>query len=741
MKSIILSIFVLLTFNLSAQKKSQAKVKHYGIDDSQSWHTMKIGEDQMKQKSYYNAVSSFSSVLEKYPTNEYVLYNLAHAYFKGRDYVNAEKYYKELVTINKKPKQGLAWFELAETYKYLGKYELAQKAFSNFKRSRDKSPEVKLAKKWAGNSKNYCKYAWSMTSNDSALFHVDVLPEEINSGYTDCSPTALGPDTLYFASLRKDTVMTYGRNEHSPSNVNLYYSVKDEDNSWDAPVLQENLSKEFDHIANGVFGPDNKFYYSKCHNNATNDIICGIYTRDILGDGNYGKEQKLSSKINKHGYTTTQPTFGTYKKRKGRKKTLVNVMYFSSNRPGGRGGMDIWYSEIGQNGKFNAPVNCGRSVNTIRDEVTPFYQAETGIMFFSSNYKYGLGGFDIFVSKGKLRRFRKATNLAMPINSSYDDTYFVPYPDTLDGNSFGYLVSNRPGGHALASETCCDDIYRFESFVPDSVNFEILLTQIVEKTERVNLKDTTIVLRDSLKTILDTSFLNNARIGYLNKWKYDFRLAEDSTLTPGELDAMVTWSDKKTVDGKASIDLRDDQDYVIYLEHPDYKDTTIIIRFPIKNQEVTLRRKEELKPKPVESTPQVENIAAALTKDKIVKAQKFVLDNMYFEYNMDIVKKESDESLDLLYTFLTNNPGVKVEIAGHTDSRGAEDYNLDLSQRRAESVVEKMVERGIKPSRMVAKGYGESQPIAENQNADGSDNPKGRRLNRRTEVIILSSKK
>ena len=108
--------------------------------------------------------------------------------------------------------------------------------------------------------------------------------------------------------------------------------------------------------------------------------------------------------------------------------------------------------------------------------------------------------------------------------------------------------------------------------------------------------------------------------------------------------------------------------------------------------------------------------------------------------NMATVKKEAQASLDLLYNFLSQNESVKIEISGHTDSRGNEEYNLELSQDRAESVREQMIERGITANRMTAKGYGESEPIAPNENADGSDNPKGRRLNRRTEITILSNK-
>ena len=107
--------------------------------------------------------------------------------------------------------------------------------------------------------------------------------------------------------------------------------------------------------------------------------------------------------------------------------------------------MDIWYS-IYKDGKFEQPINCGKKVNTVRDEITPFYNSENQNLYFSSNYHKGLGGFDVFSCSGVFTRFKPATHMGIPINSSYDDTYYSMSADN------GFIVSNRPGGFALKSE-------------------------------------------------------------------------------------------------------------------------------------------------------------------------------------------------------------------------------------------------------------------------------------------------
>jgi peptidoglycan-associated lipoprotein len=126
-----------------------------------------------------------------------------------------------------------------------------------------------------------------------------------------------------------------------------------------------------------------------------------------------------------------------------------------------------------------------------------------------------------------------------------------------------------------------------------------------------------------------------------------------------------------------------------------------------------------------------------LVLDRKERNKIFVLENIYFGYDSANIRKDAALELDKLVVLLNDNPDLKIELSSHTDSIASEAYNLDLSQRRAESTVNYLIRKGIDPSRLVAKGYGESKPIARNTNPDGTDNPVGRQKNRRTEFKIL----
>jgi outer membrane protein OmpA-like peptidoglycan-associated protein len=126
-----------------------------------------------------------------------------------------------------------------------------------------------------------------------------------------------------------------------------------------------------------------------------------------------------------------------------------------------------------------------------------------------------------------------------------------------------------------------------------------------------------------------------------------------------------------------------------------------------------------------------------LILDRKEKNLRYVLKNIYFGYDSSNIRPASGRELDKLVQVLNDNPEIKIEMGSHTDSVASFDYNIALSQRRADATVQYLIRKGIAPERLVAKGYGESQPIARNSNPDGTDNPDGRQRNRRTEFKIL----
>lgn len=751
-----------------SQKKEAAdkSSKNFGIEDQAHWVKIKKANGLLGQRSYYNAIDLYKKVEMDLPANEYLQHQLSNAYFLARDYANAEKYFLRATShANHDDEFPMDRFKYAETLKMNGKYDNAIAQFEYFikQNRKNRSDDMKYWIKVASNEVNSCNYAKTVVNEDSTFHTIDILAGDVNYAYTDFSPYPHGENELYFASLREDTVIGYNKKKDAYHPIKLYASTKT-DSVWSTPE-ELSFNHDFKHTANLVLAPDgNRAYFTQCFQDRNNKVICNIYFSDKdTVDSQWGKARKVGGGVNSGSFTSTQPAIEHYKKRRRRAYVSYDILYFVSDRPNGEGGKDIWYTEVNGN-KFSAPVNCGRRVNTIRDEITPTYNQQEKNLYFSSNYHWGIGGFDAFVASGSQKRFSKPENLGMPINSSYDDTYFVPAISKVDSLDYGYLVSNRPGGIVLTSETCCDDIYEYQEFVPQFINLKGVV-----KEEYVAQQDTTIFKNDSVSILVkkinktDSAAVNTtnlpirnsatARVGYVRQ-KSIVQVKEEG-LTPSieNLQEHIVWLDNAKVSGEFSSKLLKEKKYSLVVAKEGYNsqlldlDSVLTHKGDLSNIEVLLRTKIEKKDSSAHA--KTKNIAfeerEKLTLDtdigQLEKNAKLLLENMYFDTNRDIIKSSSKPSLELLLAFMKKHEGIKIEISGHTDSRGNDDYNLDLSQRRAESVMDYLITNGIDEKQLIAKGYGETEPIAPNENKDGSDNAEGRKLNRRTEIKILSNKK
>ncbi|MBL7884763.1 MAG: hypothetical protein JNL69_11885, partial [Bacteroidia bacterium] len=192
-----------------------------------------------------------------------------------------------------------------------------------------------------------------------------------------------------------------------------------------------------------------KVYITRCEQKNAQEFTCQIFSSDYK-NGKWTTLKKLPSEINQSGTNNTQPAIGMLGD--------DEVLFFASNRPGGEGGMDIWYSKISKDGSFQKPVNAGKKVNSIEDEITPFYCNPCNELFFSSTWHKGLGGFDIFKSEYKNNELLEPKNLGLPINSNYNDIYF-----TINSKKTqAFISSNRIGSYFEEKESCCNDIYMFK---------------------------------------------------------------------------------------------------------------------------------------------------------------------------------------------------------------------------------------------------------------------------------------
>ncbi|MCP4520489.1 MAG: OmpA family protein [Cytophagales bacterium] len=727
-KPFLITLFVIISSALFAQKKLIKEAKDHELDDPELVLKVRKADTRMSQNSYYDAIDVYREVLVDVPDNAYVNHRLAFAYYISRDYANASKYYAIAVALDDHhyPED---YYYYAESLQMQGKYVEALKEFQLFAKQKSKDPQIKLLKKYVRQEKRSCNYALRIIDEDTAFAHVDLMPKGINHAYSDFSPMPVGHDTLIFAARMEDSIISYERGEKEFHPVRLYQVTRQSENNWNEPTVLEindKLDHKYEHTANGTYNPEgNRFYYTRCIEDGHHKIVCSIYYTEKDENGEWGKPKKLPE-ANKRGYTSTQPTVQSYTKKKRKKVQKFDVVYFSSDRPKSVGGLDIWFVTVDNEGNVSEATNCGKRINTIRNEVTPYYDNVHSTLFFSSNYHYGLGGYDVQKATGQQKRWAKPQNAGIPVNSSYDDTYYRLEKDTTTDKAIGYIVSNRPGGFALKSATCCDDIYHFDYYDPETWDLAGLVTEKVKDDTTGNKK----VLKDVQVGLVRTHHIDKAIV--------------DSTVDFNILAEHIKWRDTTLQDGKYDLEVVKERSYHLVVQKEGYEtpkifDLDSLLKINRNTLDVELVKIiDSTGIAPPKDTNATQAFNSNLSDTQIQENQKFVLKNVYFDYAKSTLKDESTPALRLLLTFMLKHPNVKIEVSGHTDSNGSDDLNKKLSDDRAKAVRKYLTDNGVEPNMVVAVGYGEDQPIAPNQKPDGSDNPEGRKRNRRTEVKILS---
>lgn len=453
---------LMLTVALFSAERAMCQVSKENI----AW-----GDEAFAEADYYSASVYYSNALMLDSSDLEIVWKCAGSFRMFNNYGLAEHWYSYITDRDSQNKFPLAQFYLALMQKSQAKYDDAQAGFEAYMLRHSKDNDYFSAK--AKLEIMACSEAKTMMAHKLNITIDHLLDAAVNTPYSEFNAFQLGDTALLFSALRP---VSAGNEESFIPNAYLskIYIATATMAGWSrVREFDGRIDDTEDHNANACFSPDHKriwFTRGRADNNP--QLQTSIFTSE-LKNGRWTKPEKLNEKINLPGYTATQPAYAEGKD--------FSVLYFVSDRPGGIGKMDIWYTII-KNGKYQDPANLGSIVNTAGDEITPFYYDSTATLYFSSDYHKGLGGFDIFYTQGMLNSWTTPVNIGYPLNTSFNDIYFTVNEVDHDG----YFTSNRPGSLFIKSETCCNDIYYYEWLDTTSIK----PTAEVQQHDTVTLEET-----------------------------------------------------------------------------------------------------------------------------------------------------------------------------------------------------------------------------------------------------------
>lgn len=418
-----------------------------------------------------------------------------------------------------------------------------------------------------------------------------------------------------------------------------------------------------DHEGTAAFKPDGtEMIFTRCSApGKREDAFCGLYRAERVGQG-WGQARPLS--FVKPGINYLHPAYSADGKK----------LYFSALLDEGWGGYDLYVCDRKPDGDWTEPILMNRAINTQGNEQFPSLDGDT--LYFASDGHEGMGGLDIFrtypLQNG---RYAAVKNLRTPVNSGADDFAFSILSregSGADATVTGYFSTSRPGGAGS------DDIYRYTKRIlpppppdPTPIDYKNVLDVFVVEKIYENPDDP-----DS--RVLGRKPVPNATI----------------IASIGEQSRTVTADEE----GKLSLVLVDNQNYQFRAEREQY--LAAEGRFSSRNL-------------PRDPDDPEQRYEIELELDKIILNREIVLDNIYYDLAESFIRDDAKPTLDQLSALLTRNPDIRIELGSHTDCRGRDGYNQQLSEARAESAVAYLIGRGIAADRLSARGYGEEDPVEE----------------------------
>lgn len=393
-----------------------------------------------------------------------VAWKLAEAARMNRDYMIAEKWYHYVVEREIKT-YPLATFWLGTVQKSMGSYQKAQLSFRKYFNANIKSKDYYSEK--ARHEISSCENALFLTFDpvETQFIRLDTI---YNSPFSEFQISDFGDTLKYITALKPETI------EDSLNYFSKMKSYLKKDSLMNVSILDTNINIPNRNISSYTFiKGSNNLIFAAC-DRRPGKFKCQLY-QSTFDSGKWLPPSLLSSVINKDGSSATNPCFA--------KTPQGSYLLFASDREGGFGKLDLWYSKIDSIGVYSEPVNFGKSINSIDDECTPFYDDKTQTMYFASEWFDNLGGTDIFSVQGNLEQMKYPQNLGFPLNTSSYDVFYNLSSD----RSYAYFSSNRTLDRVNSTASCCNDLFQITLPKPkkDSVPQVEIETKLIQKTKEL----------------------------------------------------------------------------------------------------------------------------------------------------------------------------------------------------------------------------------------------------------------
>ncbi len=593
-----------------------------------------------KAKNYREAERYLSKAVDMDPEYADALYLLGDLYVKKMMIEKAEGLWLKLLEVCPDYKSEVKYF-LGAILLENGKRKKAIALFESFLadpyRDRMLDEEVEIALKEA-------KLKESLLGNPVEF---NPTPVKRLSGTDDEYLATISPDqeTMYFTRRSKKV----NRRDGPAAKVRMVeeFSVASRKEGVEFEIgepMPSPFNESYNEGGPSVTADNTELYFTVCKD------LNGYQNCDI-----YYAERDA------YGYWTTPRSVGDHINLRDAWESQASVsangdaLYFTSNRPGGEGGLDLYRCIRQEDGSWSAPKNLGKAINTPKNEKTPFIHSDSRTLYFSSDGLQGLGGFDIFYAKAlNDSAWQEPQNIGYPINTADDDLgLFV----SLDGKT-GYFASNK------YRQATGWDIYRFdlpEQAKPEKVT--LITGKLVDENdqpiESASLEVKNLKTREITKIKVDKETGNYARV-------VETRPQEDLIVTVKKKGAAFSSKYISEHDGNSNG----------------------VVKAPLK-------------------------------VEKIEIGKEYKLNDINFPSNSYALDDASRSVIDEFVIFLQDNPELKADLQGHTDNVGNSDDNMRLSKNRAQTVYDYVISKGISASRLSHHGYGETRPRATNDTEEG----------------------